>query len=120
MFIIKKAKMKSQFCHIIIFCFAVGLSASKKEEPLAIDNVFRFSETILIDGLERSYVLNLPPNYYDAIEFSLVIAMHGGAGSAAQLESTSKLTEKANADNPSTVINANDLLCEFFQKYQLP
>jgi polyhydroxybutyrate depolymerase len=39
--------------------------------------------------------LNLPPNYYQSSDFALVIAMHGGGGSAQQFESSSLLTEKA-------------------------
>lgn len=61
------------------------------------DPVFRFYETITVDGLARTYLLNLPPVYFDSSDFSLVIAMHGGGGYADQFESTSKLTEKANA-----------------------
>lgn len=52
---------------------------------------------MIVDGISRSYVLNLPPGYYESSGLSLVIAMHGGGGSASQFETTSKLTEKANA-----------------------
>jgi len=62
-----------------------------------VDNVYRFSETMVVDGIIRTYLLNLPPNYYEFSHFSLVIAMHGGGGNAVQFESTSKLTDKANA-----------------------
>lgn len=75
---------------LTIFFFSCGKRKSS-EKP------YRFNETIVVDGLSRSYVLNLPPNYYDNTGFSLVIAMHGGGGSASQFESTSRLTEKANA-----------------------
>ena len=57
---------------------------------------YRINSTITVDGRERTYLLNLPPNYYESAGFSLVIAMHGGGGSANQFESTSMLTEKAN------------------------
>lgn len=58
---------------------------------------FRFTETIKVDGLDRTYLLNLPPNYYSGDNFSLVIALHGGGGSATQFESTCLLTKKADA-----------------------
>jgi polyhydroxybutyrate depolymerase len=58
---------------------------------------YRFSDTIVVDGRIRTYAINLPPVYYDSSGFALVIAMHGGGGDAAQFESSSKLTEKANA-----------------------
>lgn len=50
----------------------------------------------MTDGLTRTYTLNLPPNYYEAGDFSLVIAMHGGGGNAGQFETSCKLTQKAN------------------------
>ena len=58
---------------------------------------YRFSDTIVVDGRIRTYAINLPPVYYDSSGLALVIAMHGGGGDAAQFESSSKLTEKANA-----------------------
>lgn len=52
---------------------------------------------LLVDGRIRTYTLNLPPVYYDSSRFALVTAMHGGGGDAGQFESSSKLTDKANA-----------------------
>ncbi len=81
---------------VTLLFFVVLFSACKSNSPVP-PKVYRFNETITIDGLVRTYTLNLPPNYYESSGFSLVIAMHGGGGDAAQFESTSKLTEKANA-----------------------
>lgn len=80
-----------------VFVMVVVCSCLKKDDDPNIDNIFRFEGTVTIDGRERTYILNVPPNYYSAGGFSLVIAMHGGGGDALQFESTSKLTEKANA-----------------------
>ena len=74
----------------------------KKNNTPEPEKVYRFSETMTVDGRDRTYTLNLPPNYYSASNFSLVIAMHGGGGDALQFESTSKLTEKANAARTPT------------------
>ncbi|MEJ8842010.1 PHB depolymerase family esterase [Lacibacter sp. H375] len=85
-------------CLLRFFTFICIISvflACRKGKSSA--KTYRFNETITVDGLSRSYVLNLPPDYYDNTGFALVIAMHGGGGSATQFESTSKLTEKANA-----------------------
>ncbi len=60
---------------------------------------FRFEKSISVDGLTRTYILNLPPTYYEKNTFSLIIAMHGGGGSAKQCESAYDLTEKANTEN---------------------
>ena len=70
-------------------------ACSKDTEPE--EKEYRVNGTLQVDGRERTYLLNLPPTYYDGAGFSLVIAMHGGGGEAIQFESSSKLTEKANA-----------------------
>lgn len=81
-----------------ILCFTLFLcvSCGKKEDTGTMEE-YRVSDTIMVDGRIRSYMLNLPPGYYNASGFALVIAMHGGGGSAGQFESSSKLTEKADA-----------------------
>lgn len=81
----------------VVFSLSLSWSCKKKDTTPEPEKVYRFSETITVDSRARTYTLNLPPNYYSASDFSLVIAMHGGGGDAAQFESTSRLTEKANA-----------------------
>jgi polyhydroxybutyrate depolymerase len=71
-----------------------GCNKAPKAPP--VDKIYRFNETITVDGLVRNYILNLPPGYYESSGFSLVIALHGGGGSASQFESSSFLTDKAN------------------------
>lgn len=73
------------------------LAGCKKGSDNNGPKTYRFEETIEVDGTTRSYTVQLPPTYYSSSSFSLVLALHGGGGSAAQFESTSKLTEKANA-----------------------
>lgn len=60
---------------------------------------YRFESTIESDSRIRSYVINLPPAYYDddAQRFPLVLALHGTAGSARQMERMYGLNEKAAA-----------------------
>lgn len=53
----------------------------------------------MVDGIIRSYTVNLPPEYYKMDSFSLILALHGGGGNAAQFERTCLLTQKANASN---------------------
>lgn len=91
--IIAKLLVVYVFCPAILASFS---GCSKKNDP-GIDNRFRFDETIEAGGIQRTYLLNLPPNYYNSSDFALIIAMHGGGGDAVQFESTSKLTDKANA-----------------------
>ncbi|HEX8357191.1 MAG TPA: PHB depolymerase family esterase, partial [Segetibacter sp.] len=83
----------------IIFVCAV-LFACKKNDTPPVDTtpkVYRIADSINVDNRDRTYRLNLPPNYYEAENFSLIIALHGGGGDATQFETSSKLTEKANA-----------------------
>lgn len=87
--------MKPHSLFFLLCILSASFFSCRKNKTTA--KTYRYTETITVDGLSRKYVLNLPPGYYDAAGFSLVIAMHGGGGSASQFESTSKLTEKANA-----------------------
>ena len=84
-----------------ITCCLAGLllllAACKKDDTPTTPKVYRFNSSIQVDGLTRTYTVNLPPNYYEASNLSLVIALHGGGGSGAQFESTNNLTPKANA-----------------------
>lgn len=63
----------------------------------------RVQKSLSVDGRARSYTLNLPAGYATIASLPLVIAMHGGGGSAAQFESTNGLTEKANASGFAVV-----------------
>ena len=92
----KNKKMTTRF-FLLGLLLAMSINSCNKNTNLPTDNIYRFTDTIIVDGIERTYTLNLPPNYYEAVGFSLIIALHGGGGSAQQFESTNKLTEKANA-----------------------
>src|SRR4051812_11874517 len=90
--------MKSIILRCLLLSVAVcHLVGCAKNNPDVSSGTFRVTDTITVDGRARTYTVNLPPGYYRSGGFSLVIAMHGGGGDAAQFEATSKLTEKANA-----------------------
>jgi polyhydroxybutyrate depolymerase len=57
----------------------------------------RIQGTITVDGRERSYTLLLPSTYTVTASTPLVIALHGGGGSATQFEASSLLTPKADS-----------------------
>ncbi len=80
-----------------LLCITVFLcvSCTKNNDSETVKE-YRFNDTIMVDGRIRTYTLHLSPVYYDSSGFALVIAMHGGGGDAAQFESSSKLTDKAN------------------------
>ena len=90
--------MKTSLFIITVFTAVTIFFSCKNENNPPAKKKYRFSETISIDGRQRTYVVNLPPNYYESSGFSLVVALHGGGGSSTQFETSSKLTEKANAE----------------------
>jgi len=61
--------------------------------------IYRFNGVMNVDGYNRTYVLNLPPDYYDTAGFPLVIVLHGFGGSAAQAEKDYGVTDKGNAEH---------------------
>lgn len=77
----------------IVSCFLLICVSAQTE-----NNNFRFYKSIRVDGVQRTFLVNLPPDYYFRNNFSLVIAMHGGGGDAYQFERSSLLTEKANKE----------------------
>ncbi|MCG6191178.1 extracellular catalytic domain type 1 short-chain-length polyhydroxyalkanoate depolymerase [Maribellus maritimus] len=63
----------------------------------------RFYDHISIERKARTYLLNLPPNYYESRNFPLVIALHGTGGDAYQFENDYGFTKTAN-DNQFVVV----------------
>ncbi len=59
-------------------------------------------DSIQHGGLERTFLMHLPPSY-DGSNISLVVAMHGGFGSAEQFETSSRLSLKADASGFAVV-----------------
>lgn len=84
-------KGSSIFLFALLFLFASCSKNGGSDAP----KQYRIGGRIAVDGLNRTYTLVLPPNYYEAGDFSLVIALHGGGGSGTQFETSSKLSEKA-------------------------
>jgi len=87
--------MQKQIIVILLMLICGAFSCRKHEEtPIT---TFRFYDSLQVDSYVRSYLVNLPPNYNDSNNFSLVIALHGTGGSAGQMETDYKLTAKSNS-----------------------
>jgi polyhydroxybutyrate depolymerase len=56
-------------------------------------------DSIFYDNLNRTYLLHLPTGYTATKNYPLVMAMHGGTGSAFNIENQSKLSQKANNES---------------------
>lgn len=69
---------------LLFFSYSLGLSQ--------YDSLFH-------DGVYRTYLVHLPTNYTGDEELPLIIAMHGGFGSAPNMQNMSQLSSKANASN---------------------
>lgn len=82
--------------YLVLTSLILFLSACQKDDA-PVEKVYRINGSMQVDGRERTYLVNLPPNYYEGGQFSLVIGMHGGGGSGVQFETSSLLTQKANA-----------------------
>lgn len=59
-------------------------------------------DSIWHNSLYRTYLVHLPPSYTPGNQIPLVIAMHGGFGSGAQLENQSQLSTKS--DNAGFIV----------------
>jgi poly(3-hydroxybutyrate) depolymerase len=80
---------------IYLLLFIATLSSCDKTANEVI--VYHFTDTISVDGRVRNYLLNLPPNYNTADNFSLVVALHGFGGQPTQMETDYHLTQKSNS-----------------------
>jgi len=60
--------------------------------------VYHMNGQTNVDGRARTYILNLPPDYYDTSNLTLVVVLHGFGGSASQAEADYGVTDKANAE----------------------
>jgi len=86
--------MKITITLLAVCICIVQLSCSKDvtQQPQ-----YRFAETMNIDGLQRTYTVQLPQHYYDsATDMSLVIGLHGTGGSGYQFETDYGFSQKAN------------------------
>jgi poly(3-hydroxybutyrate) depolymerase len=73
--------MKSSYQLLVLFVALLSFSACA--EMNEDEKVFRFNKSLKVDGISRTYILNLPPGYYaDAAKLSLVIGLHGGGEEA--------------------------------------
>lgn len=77
-----------------VFLAALSFSNCQKNSG---GKAYRYNGVMNVDGYDRSYLLNLPPDFYDTAGFPLVIVLHGFAGNAAQAERDYGVTDKANA-----------------------
>ena len=76
--------MKLIYSILIIF-FSTGINAQ--------------FDSLIWDSIERTYLVHLPSGFNGSENLPLVIAMHGGFGSADNLQNQSQLGEKADEEH---------------------
>jgi polyhydroxybutyrate depolymerase len=91
-------KNRTAFFPALLLLTLFSFCSCQHDDAPEPPKVYRFSETMTVDGRARTYLVVLPPDYYTSrTGFSLVIGMHGGGGDALQFEASSLLTQKASA-----------------------
>lgn len=71
----------------------VGCNSSDEQEPN------QYHATLKVDGIDRTYLVNVPKNQKDNSPVPLVVVLHGTGGQAGQAERDYGWSEKANAEN---------------------
>lgn len=83
----------------LIMVLSLFLVTSCEKEP-GQKKEYRIAGSITVDGRNRTYLLNLPPGYYESDStLPLVIGLHGTGGSAQQFDRDYGFTSKANNSN---------------------
>lgn len=79
-----------------LLCNLLLIFAQCENSDLHVERTYRFQSSITIDGRERTFIVNLPPDYYEnSGPLPLVIGLHGTGGSAEQFERDYGLTQRA-------------------------
>ena len=87
-------------CHLFLFlslgaCFACNRENEEIEEYYPYANQI---DTILCEGLLRTYKLYVPASYSESSKVALVIALHGYGNNATEMEKTTRLDAKADTE----------------------
>jgi polyhydroxybutyrate depolymerase len=84
--------MKSLTLKLLLALLPLSFMSCDKDGE---EHPFSLRGKLRVDGLERIFIIDLPPHYYDSTGFDLVIALHGTGGSAEQCKRDYGWTEKA-------------------------
>jgi len=87
--------VKTKIFASVFFC-SVLLSSVSAQIKSVYSSVY---DSLIYKGLVRTYLLHAPPGYVNTKPTSLIIALHGGFGSALNIENQSKLSVKSDEAN---------------------
>lgn len=81
-------RTNNSLLHILPCIIIASLLLTECEDSVDVlpddAHIFSLQGQITVDGLQRTFILDLPPRYYDSTGFDLVIALHGTGGSGKQ------------------------------------
>lgn len=87
--------MRTKIIASIIFCTFLVSSVSCHVKS-GYSSVY---DSLNFKGLERTYLIHVPPGYVNTKPTSLILALHGGFGSAVNIENQSLLSIKSDVAN---------------------
>src|SRR5690606_32826115 len=80
----------------ILLTALISLAQLSCNRDVEIPKTYRFEKVVTVDGLQRTYIVQLPSDYYESTtEKPLVIGLHGTGGSGAQFENDYGFSQKA-------------------------
>lgn len=83
---------------IYLFILITLLACNKQDDNQTIE--LEYYESIVSDGLERTYFVHLPASYKSSISYPLIFAMHGGGQLGYEgIEFQSQLSELSDSEN---------------------
>jgi polyhydroxybutyrate depolymerase len=85
--------LHSKISFVFLIMLLVNCSSSDEQEPL------HYHGTLVVDGLERTYLVNVPRDYETSGPVPLVLVLHGTGGQASQSERDYGWSEKSNSEN---------------------
>jgi polyhydroxybutyrate depolymerase len=88
--------MKNLITVILTFAGILLYSGCKSDPPPS--KVYRIAGKMTVDGRTRTFLINLPPGYYESQNpLPVVIGLHGTGGSAEQFERDYAFSKKSNS-----------------------
>jgi polyhydroxybutyrate depolymerase len=97
------AVIKNEMKKIIFLLTITALMACNEQDENPNDNQnieLEYYDSMVFDGLERTYFVHLPQNYNSSVSYPLIFVMHGGGALGYQgIEGQSQLSELSDLEN---------------------
>ena len=89
-------------CHmrrlIVLLTIGTLLAVSAGCRQPEAEPLYRGAQSIQWDGLERTFNVHLPPSYTASQDWPVVVVLHGGGGSASQVERSTGFSDTADEE----------------------